>query len=125
MTDRDLPDKSVEPEWVSGAELRRQLGSRPEMIAPPMYDGPKLGTVSSEAEAIERLAGFLHEELWAGWALWMIERWYTTTTGEESFQQRWERQAHTAYADLTEQEKESDRIEARKLLSFLWGVKVT
>lgn len=52
-------------------------------------------------------------EIWAGWARYMIDThclWQ---------RQKWERQIATPYADLSEKEKESDRIEAHKILSFL------
>lgn len=74
-----------------------------------------LAALDGSPELIEILAAHAHKQ-WAGWAKWMAEHWYTTTTGKESFQQRWERQAKTDYADLSEQEKESDRVEARNWL---------
>lgn len=61
-------------------------------------------------ETIERLAEIAHES-WAGWMRW---QWAPERTPEDL--ERWRRQAATPYADLSEREKESDRVEARKYL---------
>ena len=57
--------------------------------------------------AVQALAEIAHAS-WAGWARWMIDQWSPDSVA------RWERQIATPYANLTEQEKESDRVEARR-----------
>lgn len=75
-------------------------------------------------ELMERLAAIEHER-WSGWMrhlfneceehsgtvnLTIIPGWAV---------ERWKRQMNTPYADLSEQEKESDRREVRKTLAAL------
>jgi primosomal protein N' len=61
---------------------------------------------------VEWMADFYHEQ-WAGWLRWMLPR-----LSEENIA-RWQRQMQTAYADLPEAEKESDRVEARRALALV------
>lgn len=61
---------------------------------------------------LEKLASQEHER-WSGWMRWMFDNW------TEDNIPRWKRQMVTAYADLPEHSKESDRKEARKTLSLL------
>lgn len=58
---------------------------------------------------IERSAALQHEQ-WAGWTRWMIDKF------SPEMVERWERQIKTPYAELSEREKDSDRVEARKVL---------
>ena len=70
---------------------------------------------------IEKLAALAHEQ-WAGWMRYLETKvewregigWVIP----EEVIIRWQRQIHTVYEDLPEAEKESDRIEARKV----WAV---
>lgn len=71
-----------------------------------------------EDELIERLAAQAHES-WAGWYGWMAAHWADETPNGEPYRTRWVRQAATPYDQLTEAEKESDRIEARKFLAVM------
>lgn len=64
---------------------------------------------------VERLAALYHEQ-WSGWAGWMLDRWLSTHPSGEAYLDRWRRQIATPYGSLSEEEKESDRIEARKAL---------
>ena len=74
---------------------------------------------------MEQLAGLEHER-WSGWMKYQaehcylagIERYDRHRSGE-AFVTRWQRLAKTLYENLTEQEKESDRIEVRKTLAVL------
>lgn len=75
----------------------------------------------TESDLIEKLAELSHNQ-WAGWTDWMFEKWDQTHASGETFQQRWMRQVNSRYADLSEQEKESDRIEARKVLALIGPV---
>lgn len=73
---------------------------------------------------LERLAAIEHER-WAGWMAYQAEHCnligiegQDIHKSGEPFAERWARQAATPYAQLTEAEKESDRIEARKGLAL-------
>ncbi len=63
----------------------------------------------------ERLADLEHDR-WSRWMLYMISLGTHKNNGTwvmpEACVKLWLRKAHTTYADLTEQEKESDRKEA-------------
>lgn len=61
---------------------------------------------------LERLAELEHEQ-WAGWTKWMLKRLTPTNIN------RWKRQIKTPYLELPEKEKESDRIEARKVIKII------
>ena len=71
---------------------------------------------------IEKLAALAHEQ-WAGWMRYLETKvewregvgWVIS----EEVIIRWQRQIHTAYEDLPEAEKESDRIEARKVWAIV------
>lgn len=76
-----------------------------------MIDRPRL-------DVVEALAALSHEQ-WAGWARWMIDQWSPEAVA------RWERQVATPYAELSEREKESDRVEARRILDLLAGLPTT
>lgn len=67
---------------------------------------------------IEHIADCMHQ-LWAGWTAWMLSNWSETHPSGERFQARWQRQMATPYSSLSEQEKESDRHVARRLLEML------
>ncbi len=69
-------------------------------------------------DQVERLADLVHE-MWAGWMSWLYSHWYDVHSSGETFQNRWRRQMETPYAALSEEEKESDRQEARRILELL------
>lgn len=73
-------------------------------------------------ELIEQLADKEH----ASWANWMgylfslcVHNADGTATIPASRVQHWQRQVATPYAMLSEREKESDRIEVRKILPLI------
>lgn len=70
---------------------------------------------------IEALAEYAHKA-WSGWVGYMFEKGSLSFTGElvipKEFAIRWNRQMSTAYKDLPENEKESDREEARAMLEI-------
>lgn len=67
---------------------------------------------TNDGDLLEQLAAIEHER-WSHWQSWMHEQCYRKTGGSliipADLVTRWERQAQTAYADLTEPEKQSDR----------------
>ena len=70
----------------------------------------------TEEQLIEALADLEHER-WSGWERYRAK--CTSTTGAAAHERRWEGQRETPYAELSEKEKESDRVEARKTLALL------
>lgn len=66
-------------------------------------------------DIVEVMAELAHSQ-WAGWAQWMFDNMSETHISGETYVDRWTRQIATPYADLSEEEKESDRVEARKMI---------
>lgn len=73
----------------------------------------------------EQLAALAHEQ-WAGWMRYMFERSRERIDGTviipRGLAERWTQQMNTAYTDLPEEEKISDRVEADKVLAVIRGV---
>jgi hypothetical protein len=66
----------------------------------------------------EELADYFHS-LWAGWMDYLYSKSIPTEHGvliPREYAERWSRQCNTEYKDLPENEKESDRIEAKKFI---------
>jgi hypothetical protein len=80
-------------------------------------------------EEREALAAYAHEA-WSGWMKYMFGK---SSRGRTSghvvipadLVARWERQMTTPYADLPESEKESDRVEADKMLAIIRPTRFT
>ena len=70
----------------------------------------------------EQLADYAHEA-WAGWMVYLFEKSIHNEDGTVTIPKwavdRWKRQTITKYLDLPEEEKESDRNEADKMISLL------
>lgn len=70
----------------------------------------------------EQLAEYAHEA-WSGWMRYLFEKTIEVGDGCEEIQreqvERWKRQMNTPYSELPENEKESDRQEADKMLAIL------
>ena len=69
------------------------------------------------ADLLERLAELSHER-WACWTGCMHDKIYAHGD-EDEWYDRWLHRYRTPYAQLSEEEKESDRVEARKVLALL------
>lgn len=73
----------------------------------------------------EALAEYAHQA-WSGWMEYLFSK-SQPTGGDGAVMipawavERWERQAGTVYADLPDDEKESDRAEADKMLAIVHG----
>jgi hypothetical protein len=71
---------------------------------------------------VEQLAAIEHER-WAHWQLYMHSKGQRQSDGSLTFTaeavSRWEKQAATAFADLTEYEKESDREQVERYLPVI------
>ena len=72
----------------------------------------------------EQLAAYAHEA-WGGWMQYLFDKSTKnpdgTVTIPAALVERWQRQMATFYAALPEGEKESDRIEADKMLAIING----
>jgi len=73
-------------------------------------------------ELIERLADCAHVA-WSGWMKYMFSKMHDDCEGglrlPGEFVDRWVRQMNTPYAGLPEIEKESDRVEAKKIIEII------
>ena len=67
---------------------------------------------TSEQELLEELARLEHEQ-WATWTIYFLDNMNIENL------RKWEVQAETVYEKLSEQEKESDRFWARKVLEII------
>lgn len=72
----------------------------------------------------EDLASYAHAA-WSGWMIYLFSKCQGNPDGSVTIPaqsvERWRRQAATAYADLPEAEKASDRDEADKMLAITQG----
>ena len=71
----------------------------------------------------ENIADKCHEQ-WSGWMEYLFSKCeYNQNTGEFIIPkwavERWTQQMNTDYKDLTEEEKNSDRIEAEKFIKLV------
>lgn len=71
----------------------------------------------------EELAEYAHES-WSGWMKYLFKKSIKNNDGTITIPKwavnRWERQVTTPYAQLPEEEKESDRNEAEKILYIVY-----
>lgn len=67
---------------------------------------------SEDPDLREELADLAHEQ-WSGWMKYMFENW------DDEHVARWERQMETPYSELSEEEQDSDRKEADRVLAVL------
>ncbi len=75
-----------------------------------------------EKEKIEAFANLAHQQ-WSGWMIYLFGKSEKNQDGTVTIPKwavdRWLRQMNTPYKDLPEEEKESDRQEAIKLLNII------
>jgi len=73
------------------------------------------------ASTREALAKLMHNQ-WTGWMKYLFSKCSKHWTGgiliPRPLVERWQRQMETPYSDLPEEEKESDRLEADKILEL-------
>lgn len=70
-------------------------------------------------ELLESLAAVEHDERWSGWHVYEEEKRGLIHPSGEPYLDRWNRLVATPYADLSERDKESDRIEVRKSIKII------
>lgn len=83
------------------------------------------GFTLNDDELVEPLAAYAHTA-WSGWMSYMLPKLHIIASEvciatQESYLDRWARQMQTPYDQLSEQEKESDRQEARLILAIVRG----
>ncbi len=87
-----------------------------------MSDRKWTSVEDENTQIIESLADYAHAS-WAGWMRYLFKNSISNGTGSVTIPvelvQRWKRQLSTLYGDLPETEKESDRDEAREILSII------
>ena len=67
-------------------------------------------------ELIEILATIEHQR-WADWQKWCHQVY---RQGDfEKYMERWEKQIATAYSDLSEEDKEKDRLQVKRYFHFI------
>ena len=75
-----------------------------------------------DKKIIEKLADFEHDR-WSRWQKHVFSKCIKNNDGSctipKEYVDRWERQIMTSFNDLSEEEKESDRIEAKRILEVL------
>lgn len=75
-----------------------------------------------EQELIEKIADFEHDR-WSRWQKHLFSKCIKNNDGSytipKEYVDRWERQMNMEYADLSEEEKESDRREARCIIECI------
>lgn len=105
-------------ERLKKANERRNCGADEE-ITRLRAENERVREALSSPELLETLAALEHER-WSGWMKYQAEKagGKHPITGEP-YEIRWKRQSETPYARLPEQERESDRVEARKTLAAI------
>lgn len=82
----------------------------------------RLNAASSD-ELREALAAYAHDEAWSGWMEYLFSKSAQNPDGSVTIPgglvARWKRQMTTAYADLPENEKDSDRKEADRMIAIV------
>lgn len=70
----------------------------------------------------EKIAALQHEQ-WTGWMEYLFSKCQRGTSGRLimpiEVEERWRRQIATPYAELPENERDSDRVEADKVIATL------
>lgn len=70
----------------------------------------------------EQFAELCHTQ-WSGWMIYLFQKSHKQTDGSviipPEYVQRWEQQVNTAYNDLCEHDKNSDRAEADRFLVII------
>jgi len=78
------------------------------------------------APAMIEACGIVEHESWSGWMNYLFSKCTENDDGSVTIPtwaaERWKRQASTSYTNLSEQEKESDRVEVRKYLAAIVSV---
>lgn len=74
-----------------------------------------------EKEMVEALAALAHEQ-WSGWMRYLFSNVVVSNKGAIDYRSRWQRQIKQSYLELSEEEKESDRQEARRMIEVFRSI---
>lgn len=87
-----------------------------------MLSRNRIREVLEDEQTVERLAAIEHER-WAHWQRYVHEQCERQEDGSlvipAELAERWETQIETPYAELSEQEKDSDREQVHRYLSTI------
>jgi hypothetical protein len=125
------PGREATPEMLKHTPMPTDAEFQ-AVFNPPSVDTLLVGTRTLKVEEVssdllEALAAYSHGA-WANWMKYQKTKSYDasnlgTVPGEWTILKdsvdRWERQMNTPYAELPEEEKKSDRDEARKILAII------
>lgn len=119
-----IVEKTPKKKESSSATLRTLTGGPSRESTKSREIQAKLRRITQgKEEGLEELASLEHDQ-WAGWMRHLFSKCYQGTGGSliipPHLVARWQRQMKTSYADLPPEEKESDRVEARKVLGLKW-----
>lgn len=100
----------------------RRLRAVRAAVVPGGAGGGEGESLDTGTKMIEELAEFAHNQ-WSGWMIYLFSKCTLNDDGTMTIPvwavERWQRQAQTHYLDLPDDEKESDRKEARKVLEIM------
>ena len=108
-------------DWKPVADLLGAWFHTAMQMGALMAAPPALSVSQPPQDHVEALAAYAHEA-WSGWMRYLFSQCWLrdgTATMPSEWRTRWERQMNTPYAELREDEKESDRKEARRMLEIL------
>ena len=111
-------EKMVNDEVAKSFELMKTLAEKDKEI-----QELKAILVPAATSVTERLAEYAHEA-WSGWIKYMFEKCSVLEGGKGALiippwaVERWARQAGAPYGVLPEDEKDSDRQEARRMIAI-------
>lgn len=118
--------KEIPPGWEKVDMIVKKIPEEPGLNSiKARITARKLRSIvmGDQVTGLEELAALEHRQ-WAEWVRFMF--CHVTNNGDGSVTLppelvgRWKRLMRTSYKDLEEDEKESDRAQARKVLSFSW-----
>lgn len=112
--------------WDTAIGAGAPVSWSPVVPNPPITsagsDAKRAGLEDVDKGLREQLAELCHAQ-WSGWMKFLFSITVTTNPGHVVLSahcaDRWKRQMETAYADLSEAEKESDRKEADRILAVI------
>jgi len=99
------------------------------------YKGWRDSKLKKEELLIEKLAEYIHDIQWSGWMRYLFGNCKDMTGRDDNHIdliststiptwacERWSRQMQTSYKDLSETEKMSDKLEAKRILDVIKNV---
>lgn len=122
--------RTANAEEYRATDEARDARRRSVAVAIAIANGDAMSDQKEYAALREGLAEYAHDA-WAGWMKYLFEKGEFRTVNKEDgtptkiwvmpdwAADRWTRQMLTPYADLPESEKESDRLEADRMIEIM------